>query len=136
MAESLIRRQIVTTADRVYYAQVLIAGKKIEQAISNLNAIVDSEGDYSLSVVIWPKPTWESNLLDDKLRKELIKSSAKYIVFPSNLYARYLLVHAYNSLGQTEQCERNLNEFLKLWEWYSSFTAFAPMLDIMYNIFK
>ena len=136
IAESLFRRQMVTTADRVHYAQVLIAGNKIEQAIPNLNAIVEEEGDYSLSVVIWPKLILKSYLLDVNLRKELKNHSADYIVFPSNLYARYLLVNAYNSLGQTEQCERNRKEFLKLLEWYSTFTAFAPMSNIMFNIFK
>ena len=136
IAESLFRRQMVTTADRVYYAQVLIAGNKFEQAIPNLNAIVEEEGDYALSVVIWSKLILKSYLLDVNLHQELIKSSANYVVFPSNLYARYLLVNAYNSFGQTEQCERNRKEFLKLLEWYSTFTAFAPMSNIMFNIFK
>ena len=133
-----IGRQAVTTSDRVYYAQVLIVMNEIEQAISILNAIIEEEGDYSLSVVIWPKPTWQSNFLDANLREELIDLDLNYIVFPSNVYARYLLVNVYNSLGQMEQCERNLYKFLKLREWYSSFTALnlAPMSNIMFNILK
>ena len=135
-AEVLIRRQIVTTADRVYYAQVMIVRKKFEQAISTLNAIVDTEGNYSRSVVIWPKPLWKSNFLNTKLRKEMIKSSDNYVVFPSYLYARYILTYAHPALGQTKENELNMDEFIKLLEWYSSFTAFAPMSNIMFNVFK
>ena len=140
--ESFIGPETVTTSDKVYYAQILIFRNKIEQAICILNDVIEEEGDYSLSVVIWSKPIWESNFLDAGLSKELRKSSANYVVFPSNLHARYLLVGAYNLLGQTDRCERNIKEFIKLlgWYksftikefikllgWYKSFTAFAPM---------
>ena len=76
-----------------------------------MNRIIDGGGDYSLSVFICPKSLWESNFLNDDLRKELPKSSADYVVFPTNLYARYLLANAYKSLGEMEQCERNMKEF-------------------------
>ena len=125
-----------STADIMYYVQVLAFNKHIEKAISILNSIVDGEGDYSLSVFICPKSFWESNFLDDNLRKELSKSSAEYVVFPTNLYARYLLVNAYNSLGQMEQCERNKTEFRILRQRYSSFKAFAPMMNMLSNIFE
>ena len=134
--EVIMARQAKSTADRMYYAQVLIFNKQIEKAISILNSIIAAEGDYSLSVFICPKLLWESNLLDDNLRRELSESSADYVVFPTNLYARYLLVNAYNSLGQMGQCERNKTEFCKLRRRYSSVEAFAPMLNIVSNFFN
>ena len=134
--EVKIARHAKSTADRMYYVQVLMFNKKYEKAISILNSITEGEGDYSLSVFICPKEFWESNFLDDNLRKELSKSSADYVVFPTNLYARYLLVNAYNSLGQTDQCERNKTEFRILRQRYSSVEAFAPMLNIVSNIFN
>ena len=125
-----------STADKMYYVQILAFNKHIEKAISILNSIVESEGDYSLSVFICPKSFWEFNFLDDNLCKELSKSSADYVVFPTNLYARYLLVNAYNSLGQMEQCERNKTEFRILRQRYSSVEAYAPMTNCMSNMFE
>ena len=134
--EAKIKRLIKNTADRMYYAQVLIFKKDTETAKPILNRIIEEEGDYSLSVFICPKTFWELNFLDDNLCKELSKSSADYVVFPTNLYARYLLVNAYNSLGQMEQCERNKTEFRILRHRYSTVVAFAPMLTIVSNIFE
>ena len=128
-------RYTKSTADRMYYAQILIFNNNIEEAISILNTVIETEGDYSLSVVILPKEVWNSNLLNDKLCKELMTSSADYVVFPTNLFARYLLVNAYNSLGQKENSERNLEEFRKLRERYSSVPAFDPMLNIVSKMF-
>ena len=125
--EVRIARHSKRTADRMYYVQVLIFKKQIEKAILILNSIIDTEDEFSLSVFICPKSFWESNFLDDNLCKELSKSSADYVVFPTKLYARYLLVNAYNSLGQTEQCERNKTEFRILRQRYSLVEAFAPM---------
>ena len=136
LPEVIIERHTKSTADRLYYAQFLVFNKHVEKAITILNSIVESEGDYSLSVFICPKPFWESNFLDDNLRRELSKSSADYVVFPTNLYARYLLANAYNSLGQMEQCERNKTEFRILRQRYSSVEAFASMLNIVSNFFN
>ena len=124
--------------DVPYYVQFLISKKHIEKAISILNAIIEMEGEYSLSVFICPNSFWKFNFLDDNLRKELSKSSADYVVFPTNLYARYLLVNAYNSLGQLDQCERNNTEFRILLKRYSSVEEFALMLNILsiYNFFE
>ena len=134
--EKQISRLTKSTADVMYYAQVLVFNKHIEKAISILNSIVDGEGDYSLSVFICPKSFWELNFFDDNLCKELSRSSADYVVFPTNLYGRYLLVNAYNSLGQMEQYERNKKEFRILRQRYSSVEEFAPMLDIVSNFFE
>ena len=125
-----------STADRIYYAQALIFKKQIEKAISILNGITESEGDFFLSVFICPKSFWEFNFLDDNLCKELSKYSFDYFVIPTNLYARYLLVNAYNSLGQMEQCERNMNEFCILRQLYSSVKKVAQMLDILSSSFN
>ena len=101
-----------------------------------MNGIIEAEGDYSQSVFICPKSFWELNFLDDNLCKELSKSSADYVVFPTNLYARYLLLNVYNSIGQLDQCDINMEEFWNLVQRYSSVKAFAPMLNIVSNIFK
>ena len=135
-SEVILERKTKSQADKIYYVQFLIFKKQIEKAISILNRIIVAEGDYSLSVFICPKAFWESNFLDDYLREEFSKSSADYVVFPTNLYARYLLVNAYNSLGQTEQCRRNMTEFCILLQRYSSVEAFAPILNIFCNSFK
>ena len=130
MIESFIR----SPADRIYHAQALIFGKQIKKATSLLNGIIEAEGGYSLSVVIFPKQFWKSNFLDDNLCRELTESSADYLVSPTNLYARYLLVCVYYSSEQMEQYERNLREFLILRQRYSSVEEFAPMLNSMSNI--
>ena len=119
---------MLTTADRIYFSQVLIVNKKLEQAISILESIVEQEGAYSISMVIWPKELYGSRFIDKNLRNELIKSSKDYIVFPTNLYARYLLTIAYGSLGQEENrnnnllnssffdnCTRNSKNLLRCW---------------------
>ena len=75
-AKNEARTEIDTksTADRMYYAQVLIFKKDFKKAISILNSVIEAEGNYSLSVVVFPKSFWESNFLDDSLCKELSKS--------------------------------------------------------------
>ena len=123
-----------TNADRIYYSQVLILFRKVEQAISVLENVVEQEGTYSVSMVIWPKDFYGSRFIDKNLRNELIKSSKDYIVFPTNLYARYLLTIAYSSLGQEENRSNNLAELIVLRERYSEFQEFAPMLDIMSRV--
>ena len=122
-----------TNADRTYFSQVLIFNRKLEQAISILEDVVEQEGDYSISMVIWPKELYESGFIDDDLRNELIKSSDDHIVFPTNLYARYLLTIAYSSLGQKENHSNNLAELIVLLDRYSQFEEFSPMLDIISN---
>ena len=99
---------MLTTADRIYFSQFLIFSENLEQAISILKDVVEQEGDFSISMVIWPKELYASHILDESLRNELIKSSEDYIVFPTNLYARYLLTIAYSSLGQEENASNNL----------------------------
>ena len=122
---------MTTTVDRICFSQVLILERKLEQAISILKAVVEQEGDFSISMVIWPKELYRSGLIDDNLRNELMKSSDDYIVFPTNLYARYLLTIAYNLLGQEENRSNNLAELVVLRERYSQVQEFAPMLKIM-----
>ena len=120
-----------TNADRVYFCQVLIFSFKLDQAISILKDVVEQEGDLSISMVIWPKILYGSRFIDVNLRNELIKSTEAYIVFPTNLYARYLLTIAYSSLGQEENRINNLDELNLLRERYSQVPEFAPMLKIM-----
>ena len=132
--EDEIRCHMKSTADRIYYAQVLIFRSKIERATSVLNTICEETlGEYSLSVVIFPMLFWKSNFLGDNLSKELSKSSENYVVAPTYLYARYLLVNAYNSLGQIKQCERNKAEFRILQIRYTSNIEFSSMLNAMSN---
>ena len=121
--------EIVTTADVIYFSQLLFFRRKLERAISLLEAIVEQEGDFSTSVVIWPKQL--HYLVDGNLRRELIKSSEDYVVFPTNLYARYLLSIAYRSLGQEENRINNLAELIVLQDRYARIREFAPMLRIM-----
>ena len=109
--ENRIARHTKSTADRMYHALVLICVNKYEQATALLNAIIDEEGDYSLSVVICQNRIWESNFLDDNLSKELKQLSTDYVVIPSILFARYLLVKVSISLGRIEQWQRNMTEF-------------------------
>ena len=132
--EHSITYRMSTTADRIYFSQFLFFNKKLEQAISILIDVVEQEGEYSISMVIWPKKFYETRFIDDNLRKELIKSSDDYIVFPANLYARYLLTIAYSSLGQEENRSNNLTELIVLQERYSPFQEFAPMLKIMSTV--
>ena len=77
---------------------------------------------------------YETRFIDDNLRKELIKSSDDYIVFPANLYARYLLTIAYSSLDQEENRSNNLAELIVLRERYSRIQEFTPMLNIMTRV--
>ena len=134
--ETNLARYSRTTADRTYYSQFLIfVAGKIEKAIPQLENIIDQEGDYSLSVVIWPKYVCAVGLLDETLSKELTNSSVEYVVFPTNLYARYLLVKAYNSLGREEQSRNSMNELTILRKRYSRFKEWEPMLNIMSNIY-
>ena len=122
---------VSTTADRIYFSQFFIFIKKPERTVSLLEAIVDQEGDISFSFVIWSKLLYETCFIDDNLRQELIKSSDDYVVFPANLYARYLLSIAYRSLGQEENHSNNQAELIVLRERYSRIREFAPMLKIM-----
>ena len=124
-------RSISKTADRLYFSQCLISRKIPEQALPLLEATVKQEGDFSTSVVIWPKQLYESCLNDDNLRRELIKSSEDYVVFPANLYARYLLSIAYSSLGQEENHSNNQAELIVLRDRYSKIRELAPMLKII-----
>ena len=132
--EPMLTYSMSTTADRIYFCQVLIFNRKLEQAISILKVIVEQEGDYSISMVIWPRELYGSRFIDENIRNELIKSSKDYIVFPTNLYARYLLTIAYSSLGQEKNSSNNLAELNVLRERYSDFQEFAPMLDIMSRV--
>ena len=129
--EDIIAGLIVTTADKIYFAQLLIFRNKLERAILILEAIVEQEGDISTSVIIWPKQLYESGLVDCNLCHELIKSSEDYVVFPANLYARYSLSITYRSLGQEENRINNQAELIVLRERYSRIREFAPMLKIM-----
>ena len=124
---------IKTIADKIYYCQPLIFGGALQEATSLLETIVEQEGDYSLSVVIWSKRIWrrKTTFLGETLREELIKSSLDYVVFPTNLYARYLLMTVYRLLGQMEQNRNNLKELNVLLQRYSEFSEFAPMLAII-----
>ena len=124
----------ITTADTIYFSQFLIFRGKPEQAISLLETIVEQEGDFSTSVVIWPKELYGSKFIDDNLRNKLIKSSDDYVVFPSNLYARYLLTMAYRTLGQEENRRNNMAELIVLRERYTQVQEFTPMLKIMSTI--
>ena len=123
-----------TTADKTYYSQFLVFAKEGEHAVSLLEDVVEQEGDYSLSVVIVSRQFWESSLLDETLGNELAKSSKEYIVFPTNIYARYILGIAYSSLGQEEQYKSNMTEIFILRQRYSEFPEWAPMLHIIGNI--
>ena len=125
---------MLTTADRIYFCQVLIFCKIFEHAISILKDVVEQEGDYSTSMVIWPKELYGSRFIDDNLRNELIKSSKDYVVFPTNLYARYLLMIAYSSLGQEENRSNNLAELIILRERYSQIQELSPMLNILTTV--
>ena len=127
----MLMNSISTNADRMYFSQYLIFRRKLEQSISLLEAIVEQEGDFSTSVVIWSKNLYECCLINDNLRQELIKSSADYVVFPANLYARYLLSIACSSLSQEENRINNQAELIILRERYSRIPEFAPMLKIM-----
>ena len=109
--ENRIALHTKSTADRMYHVLVLLFINKYEQAAALLNAVIDEEGEYSLSVVICPYAFWESNFLDDNLRRELKKLSADLVVIPTDLFARYLLVKVSISLGQMEQWQRNMTEF-------------------------
>ena len=129
--ERSLTYSMLTTADKTYYSQVLIFNRKLERAISILKDVVEQEGAYSISMVIWPRELYGACFIDDNLRNELIKSSKDYVVFPTNLYARYLLSMAYSSLGQEENRSNNLAELIVLRERYSQIPEFAPMLDIM-----
>ena len=138
--EELIRNEhklpysMSTNADRIYFSQVLIFSRRLEQAISVLEDVVEQEGAYSISMVIWPKDFYGARFIDYNLRNELIKSPKDYIVFPTNMYARYLLTIAYSSLGQEENRSNNLAELIVLRERYSQVQEFAPMLDIMSTV--
>ena len=132
--ETAFKYRIATTADKTYYSQFLISNRKLEQAISILKDVVEQEEDYSTSMVIWPKELYGSLFIDENLRNELIKSSKDYVVFPTNLYARYLLTIAYRSLGQEENRRHNLAELIVLRERYSRIQEFAPMLNIMTRV--
>ena len=132
--EHLLGRSISTTADKLYFSQFLITRRKLEKAVSLLKAIVEQEGDFSTSVVIWSKNLYECFLIDDNLRQGLIQSSEDYVVFPANLYARYLLTIAYKSLGQEENRIHNQAELIVLRKRYSRFREFAPVLKIMSTV--
>ena len=106
MCERLLTYFILTNADRIYFCQVLVFNRKLERAISILKDVLEQEGDYSISMVIWPKEFYGSRLIDDNLRLKLTKSTEDYIVFPTNLYARYLLTIAYSSLGQEGESQQ------------------------------
>ena len=133
--ETNLERYSRTTADRTYYAQFLIFISKIKKAISELEDVIGQEGVYSLSVVIWPKYVYAIGFLDETLSNELLNLSAEYVVFPTNLYARYLLVKACSALGWEEQSRYNMDELTILRERYSRFKEWKPMLNIMSNIF-
>ena len=55
LEEDMLSGCTKSTADRIYYAQVLIFKNKFNKAIPILNTITEEEGDYSLSVVICRK---------------------------------------------------------------------------------
>ena len=132
--EHMLTSVISTTADRIYFSQFLLFSGKREHAIPLLKATVEQEGDFSTSVVIWPKQLYETFLIDDVLRQELIKSSKDYVVFPANLYARYLLSIAYYKLGQEDNLNHNLYELIVLRERYKRIREFAPMVKIMFTV--
>ena len=132
--ENLLKYCVSTNADRIYFSQFLLFNDNLKQAISILKDVVEQEGDFSISMVIWPKELYASHLLDENLRNELIKSSEDYIVFPTNLYARYLLTIAYSSLGQDENASNNLAELIVLLDRYSQVQEFVPMLEIMSTV--
>ena len=134
LLEHTLSYSMLTTADGIYFSQVLIFNRNLERAISILKVVVEQEGTYSVSMVIWPKQLYGSGFIDDNLRNELIKSSEDYIVFPSNLYARYLLTIAYTSLGQEENRINNLAELIALLQRYSQVPEFAPMLKIISTV--
>ena len=129
-----ITYSMLTNADRIYVCQVLIFGREVERAISILKDIVKEEGDLSISMVIWPKELYGSRFIDENLRNELIKSSDDYIVFPTNLYARYLLTIAYTLSGEDEKGSNNLAELILHLDRYSQVPEFAPMLKILSTV--
>ena len=133
LMEIQIARATKSTADRMYHVLLLIFVNKYEQAAALLNAVIDEEGEYSLSVVICPYAFWESNFLDDSLCRELKKLSADLVVFPTELFARYLLVNVSISLGRMEQWRRNMTEFNILRQRYYSSVSdyFAPILNAL-----
>ena len=116
---------IRTNADKIYYCQSLITGSSLQEATSLLETVVEQNGDYSLSVVIWSKEFWgdKTTFLGGILCEELIRSSLDYVVFPTNLYARYLLVNTYESLGQVEQYRNNLKELDVLLQRYFEYVG-------------
>ena len=132
--EPLFAHLMSTNADRTYNSQFLIFSRRLDRTISILKDVAEQEGAYSISMVIWPRELYESRFIDENLRNELIKSSEDYVVFPTNLYARYLLTIAYSSLGQEENRSNNLAELIVLRERYSEFQEFAPMLKIMSTV--
>ena len=130
----ILTRHARSAADRMYLALFLIFVKRYDRAASVLNAIIDEEGDFSMSVVVCPKAFWEWNFLDDNLCRELKIFSADHFVLPTSLFARYLLVNVHNSLGQIEQCDRNKIEFNILRQRYSTILEFAAILNVLSKI--
>ena len=59
----ILTYRMVTTIDKVYYTHFLILARKLEQATSLLEATVEQEGDFSTSMVIWPKELFENRLI-------------------------------------------------------------------------
>ena len=78
-----------TSADKVYYCQYLVNRGKTEEAIPFLENVVEVEGDCLLSMVIWPKQL--KKMVDEKMQTRLEEADERYIVYPTAVYARYLL---------------------------------------------
>ena len=99
-----------TVADKIYYAQVLVDRSKREEALPEealpiLEDIVEFLRDSLLSTVIWPEQL--RCFLDDCIGDIISKSTNGYTVFPSVVYARYLLAIVYESLGDSVKFEVN-----------------------------
>ena len=128
--EYLMIRSMSTSADKVYYSQFLIFIGKMEEAATLLKEVVELEGEYSLSMVIWSRKVCDIvSPLDGSIREELAKSSDDYVVFPTNFYARYLLLIVYCSLGQEEQRRSNLEELLILRQRYSEIPGMGSNVE-------
>ena len=98
-----VKQHTKSTADQVY---ILCSGSNIqprnEKAISLLNTVIATEGNYSLSVVILPKSICSSGLLDENLGNELMKSSVNYVVF-SDEFVRPLFASEGVKRGGTQR---------------------------------
>ena len=99
----LFCNDLFTLADAVYIAQDMIDANEYHKAITILEQVVSKEFSNPASVIIWPRELME--LVDDAIKSEIRESRNGCIVLPSVVYALYLLVRVYHSIGNREALE-------------------------------